>query len=78
MKRSNAILAALALAALLAVVAAPGAAVTRQRTKPVSWPALPPPKGPVDTLFFDDFESDTLAWGTTDVLVQQPYWHIDS
>ncbi|MRR10473.1 hypothetical protein EG831_10465, partial [bacterium] len=76
MKRPNAITASLAAAALLCLVAAAGGGAPRPR--PATAPAVAAPKAAVDTLFFDDFESDTLAWSTVDVLVQPPYWHIDS
>jgi hypothetical protein len=45
--------------------------------------ALPKPeylsaKATVDTVFFDDFETDTMGWDTMDMASQPPYWHIDT
>jgi hypothetical protein len=35
-------------------------------------------KATLDTVFFDNFETDTMGWSVTDMAVQPPYWHIDT
>ncbi len=71
MKRLIVIIAAFALSAAVAAAGrAPRAAAPAKDGPRAS-------KAVLDTVFFDNFESDTLVWTTMDVLVQQPYWHID-
>jgi len=35
-------------------------------------------KATLDTVFFDNFETDTMGWDTMDMATQPPYWHIDT
>jgi hypothetical protein len=47
------------------------------RAKATPLKASPAAKATVDTLFYDNFESDTLVWTTGDFFVQDyTYWHI--
>jgi len=66
---------ALALALFCATTAQ---AKRRERPQSVPFKAPPASKATVDTVFFDDFETDTLGWDTIDMSCQTPKWHIDS
>lgn len=68
------------IAALSVLMALPtaGEAARRERNRQPAPPVLSQPKGSIDTLFIDRFETDTMGWSTTDLLVQTPYFHIDS
>jgi len=35
-------------------------------------------KATVDTVFFDNFETDTMGWDTMDMATQEPYWNINT
>jgi len=35
-------------------------------------------KATQDTVFFDNFDGDSLKWDSMDIAVQKPYWHIDT
>lgn len=67
----------LAFAAALIMSSEAGAA-KRDRAKLVIDPWRDNSKAAVDTVFFDDFESDTTGWDTMDIAVQEPYWNINT
>ncbi len=50
----------------------------RPKPKVLPKPEYLSTKATVDTVFFDNFESDTLKWDSMDMAVQKPYWHIDT
>ncbi|HTY08790.1 MAG TPA: FlgD immunoglobulin-like domain containing protein [Candidatus Edwardsbacteria bacterium] len=66
------------IAALVACCAGGALAVARPRHPQKAMPRPAHAKAAVDTLFFDNFETDTMGWDTMDMAVQKPYWHIDT
>lgn len=67
----------LAAAMVLALAVSAGAA-KREKAKLITDPWLFNSKAAVDTIFFDDFETDTMGWDTMDIAVQEPYWNINT
>lgn len=53
-------------------------AVQRPKAKVLSRPSYLSAKAALDTVFFDNFETDTMGWTVADMTVQPPYWHIDT
>lgn len=52
-------------------------AKTRPKPKFISSPEFLSAKSTLDTVFFDNFETEK-GWTNTDMAVQPPYWHIDT
>ena len=50
----------------------------RQTGKAMPFKAPVGAKATLDTVFFDNFETDTMGWSVSDMAVQPPYWHIDT
>jgi len=50
----------------------------RPKAKVMPFKAPLAAKAVVDTVFFDNFETDTMGWDTMDMASQEPYWHIDT
>jgi len=67
---------------LVAVICLAGAAYAKPANAPKSvklpLSELPAAKAALDTVFFDDFETDAMGWDTMDMATQEPYWHIDT
>jgi hypothetical protein len=53
-------------------------AAKREKAKLITDPWLQNSKASVDTIFFDDFETDTMGWDTMDIAVQEPFWNINT
>lgn len=63
---------------LLLSVTANVFAKPRPKPKLLTKPEYLATKATEDTVFFDNFESDTLKWDSMDIAVQEPFWHIDT
>ncbi|MDP2808269.1 MAG: hypothetical protein Q8O74_09075, partial [bacterium] len=64
--------------ALFLFCAAAVQAKPRETGKAMPFKAPAGAKATLDTVFFDNFESDTMGWGTMDMSLQTPKWHIDT
>ncbi|MDI6738991.1 MAG: FlgD immunoglobulin-like domain containing protein [Candidatus Edwardsbacteria bacterium] len=64
--------------ALVLFCAAAVQAKPRETAKVMPFKAQPTAKATVDTVFFDNFETDTMGWDTMDMSFQTPKWHIDA
>jgi hypothetical protein len=64
--------------ALFLFCAAAVQAKPREKGKAMPFKLPAGAKATVDTVFFDNFETDTMGWDTMDMATQKPYWNINT